>query len=86
MGYYVSDIDLSDLDESENYAPISVLEESAYFWTFEEDPISETTSTSDRQTDISTRRKKYTKNRAPTPYKPQTLFFPRHCPGRSQNF
>ena len=56
MGYYVSDTDLSDLDESENYAPISTLEESAYSWTVEEAPISETTSASDRQTDTSTRR------------------------------
>ena len=78
MGYYDSDIDLSDILESETYTTIRALEESAVNWSAGEDYVSETTSTSDRHTDTSMRRKKYTKTRTPTPYKPQATLAPRY--------
>ena len=82
MGYYDSDIDLSDLLESDNYTTIRALEESAFSWTADENPISEITSASDQHTDTSSRRKKYTKTRAPTPHKPQPIFAHRYSLGR----
>ena len=61
MGYYDSDIDLSDLLESDNYTTIRA---------------------SDQHTDTSSRRKIYTKTRAPTPHKPQPIFAHRYSLGR----
>ena len=78
MGYYDSDIDLSDILESETYTTIRALEESPVNWSVDEDNVSETTSTSDRHTNTSMRRRKYTKTRTPTPYKPQAIFAPRY--------
>ena len=76
MGYYDSNIDLSDLLESDNHTAIRALEESAFSWTVDEYPTSEITSASDQHTDTSSRRKKYTKTRVPTPHKPQPIFAP----------
>ena len=76
MGYYYSDIDLSDCLESNSYSTIRALEKSAFSWTADEITISEITCESDEHTDVSTRKKKYTKTRALTPYKPQAIFFP----------
>ena len=78
MGYYDSDIDLSDILDPENYTTIRALENSAINWSASEDYVSETTSASDRHTDTSLRKKKYTKTRAPTPYKTQPTFASRY--------
>ena len=74
MGYYDSEIDLSDYFESDSYSTLRALEKSAYSWTADEITISEITCESDEHTDVSARKKKYTKTRAPTPYKPQAIF------------
>ena len=74
MGYYDTDIDLSDLLESDNYSITKAFEESVYSWTVDKDPTSETTSASGQRTDTGVRKKKYTKTRAPTPHRPQPIY------------
>ena len=78
MGYYDSEIDLSDILESETYTTIRALEDSAINWSASEDYVSEATSTSDLHTDTSLRKKKYTKTRTPTPYKSQVKLASRY--------
>ena len=81
MGYYVSDsdIDLSDRPDSDNHSTIRAL---GGIWTLDDIPASETTSASGQHNDISSRRKKYTKTRAPTPHRPQPPFINRFSLGR----
>ena len=74
MGYYDSEINLSDNFESDSYSTLKALEKSAYSWTADETTIYEITCESDQHNDVSVRKKKYTKTRAPTPYKPQAIF------------
>ena len=83
MGYYDdSEIDLSDYFESDSYPTIRALEKSAFSWTADEITISEITCELDEHTDVSARKKKYIKTRAPTPYKPQAIFSHKYSIGK----
>ena len=82
MGYYDSEIAFSDYFESDSYSTIRALEMSAFSWTVYEITISEITCESDQHTDVSARKKKYTKTRAPTPYKPQAIFSNKYSIGK----
>ena len=76
MGYYESDIILSDISdlESDNHASISAFEKSVYSWSADENSFPARSSSPNHYLDTSYRKKKYTKTRAPTPYKPPILF------------
>ena len=74
MGYYNSDIDLSDYFESDNHSTLKALEKSAYSWTADGTTVTEATSESGPPLGASVRRKKYTKTRTPTPHKTQATF------------
>ena len=76
-GYFESEIVLSDMDfpdfESDNHATICAFEKSAYSWSADANSLSARSSTSNQQLDSSYRKKKFTKTRAPTPFKPPTF-------------
>ena len=74
MGYYNSDIDLSDYFESDSHSTLRALEKSAYSWTADGTTITETTSESGPHSEACVRKKKYNKTRAPTPHKTQATF------------
>ena len=74
MGYYTSDIDLSDYFESDNHSTLRALEKSAYSWTADETTITESSCETGPHPETSVRKKKYTKTRAPTPHKTQATF------------